>query len=60
MIEQHGFPECFFTFSIAETKLKWIFTNLKTYYEWDESIFSLRKNKIKGTEDLEIIELAAQ
>ena len=30
MIEQHGFPECFFTFSIAENQLKWIATNLKT------------------------------
>ena len=60
MIEQHGFPECFFTFSIAENQLKWIATNLKTYFELDESIFSLQKSKIKGTEDLQIIELTAQ
>ena len=59
-IEQHGNCHSFFTFSIAETKLDWIRDKLMCYYEYDESIFNLRKNKMKDSENLQTIELTAQ
>jgi hypothetical protein len=33
---------------------------LKVFFEWDESPFSLKKDKIKGTEQLQTVELTAQ
>lgn len=60
MLEQRGFPECFFTFSIAENQLPWISKILKVFFEWDESPFSVKKDKIKGTEQLQTVELTAQ
>jgi hypothetical protein len=60
LIEQYGFSHAFFTFSIAENKLDWILNILKGFYEWDESPFNLRKDKIKGTEELQAVELTAQ
>ena len=33
---------------------------MKVFFEWDESPFSVKKDKIKGTEQLQTVELTAQ